>query len=79
MASLSLPSNPHEIGDASHVTDHNLIVSNLSVLVGAVVNVQTYGAVGDGTTDDAAAFNAALAACAVGGTVFVPPAPAAII
>lgn len=36
------------------------------------VNVRRYGATGDGTTDDVGAFRAALAAVAVGGTVFVP-------
>ena len=38
-------------------------------------DVRAYGAVGDGTTDDASAFTAAIAAAsdAGGGTVFVPP------
>jgi hypothetical protein len=41
---------------------------------GASFNVMAYGATGNGTTDDTAAFNSALtAAAAVNGTVFVPP------
>ncbi|MDB4947429.1 MAG: hypothetical protein JWM27_78 [Gemmatimonadetes bacterium] len=41
---------------------------------GAVFNVRGFGAVGDGTTDDTAAINAAIAAAElVGGTVLFPP------
>ena len=36
-------------------------------------DVTAYGATGNGTTDDAAAITAAIAACPAGGTVFVPP------
>jgi Pectate lyase superfamily protein len=44
---------------------------------GQVFNVKAYGAVGDGTTDDTAAFNAALNAVVAnhGGTIYVPPSP----
>jgi hypothetical protein len=38
----------------------------------AVHNVKTYGAAGDGVTDDTAAIRAALNAAAAGGTVFFP-------
>lgn len=37
-----------------------------------VVSVRDFGAVGDGTTDDTAAFQAAEAAAPTGGTIFVP-------
>lgn len=44
-----------------------------SMIQGASVNVLDYGAVGDGTTDDTAALNAALDAIkTTGGTVFLP-------
>jgi len=36
------------------------------------LNVMDYGAVGNGTTDDTAAINSAIAACVSGGTVIVP-------
>lgn len=39
-----------------------------------VYNVRDYGALGDGVTNDKAAFKAAVAACPVGGTVWVPRA-----
>lgn len=35
-------------------------------------NVLDYGAKGDGVTDDTAAFNACVAACPSGGTIFIP-------
>lgn len=40
---------------------------------GEVVNVQEFGATGDGTTDDTAAIQAALAATPSGGTLLFPP------
>jgi hypothetical protein len=39
---------------------------------GQIVNVKTFGAAGDGVTNDTAAFSAALKACAGGGTCLVP-------
>lgn len=44
-----------------------------SMIEGAVVNVQDYGVVGDGTTNDATAFGNALAAVGTdGGAVYIP-------
>src|SRR6478672_10659713 len=39
----------------------------------AFTNVRTYGALGDGSTDDLTAINAAITACPVGGVVLFPP------
>jgi hypothetical protein len=58
--------------DLLKVTDGS-ISGLFSGLVGEAANVRSYGAVGDGSADDAPAFNAAIAAVgAGGGTVFVP-------
>lgn len=43
-----------------------------SMIAGAVVNVLDYGAVGNGTTNDGPAIQAAFNACPVGGTVYFP-------
>lgn len=40
---------------------------------GGVCNVQDFGAIGDGVTNDLAAFQAASTAAGVGGTVYIPP------
>lgn len=37
------------------------------------VNVKSFGATGDGVTNDTAAFNSAISACPTGGTIWVPP------
>jgi hypothetical protein len=47
----------------------SLTKASFSMINGAVANVLDYGAVGDGTTDDTAAFNAAIA---TGKKVYVP-------
>lgn len=43
-----------------------------SMITGAPVNVLDYGAVGNGTTDDSAAFTAAATAAGVNGSIFIP-------
>lgn len=56
-------------------------VPTLPVIPSAIYNVTTYGAVGDGVTDNTAAIQAAIndARAAGGGTIEFPPAPAAYL
>lgn len=56
---------------ADHAAHHNALAVGFNTLPFNVKDV-AYGAVGDGTTDDTAAFTSALAAAA-GGSCFVPP------
>lgn len=66
---------------SSEVTQTELdeVTNDVAILQGSVLNVKadSFGAVGDGVTDDTAAFNSALAAAealtSTGGTVYVPP------
>jgi hypothetical protein len=53
----------------------SLTKATYSMINGAPFNVLDYGALGDGTTDDAAAINAAITAAIAdgGGTVYLPP------
>lgn len=70
--------NPAELdaGDINFLRD---AVGDLRTHTQGVVNVKSYGAVGDGTTDDSTAFAAAIAAVTTsGGTVYVPPATYAL-
>jgi len=46
--------------------------SDATLVDSGVVNVKSHGAVGDGVSDELAAFDAATTACPVGGTIFVP-------
>lgn len=69
--------SPVEIVDAR--AGFTTLGGRIGALAGAVANVKLYGAVGDGVTDDTAAFGAAIASLPAyaagvgGGTVFCPP------
>jgi len=63
---------PTSVVTGSHANDPEIVDAQNAVnalLGGAEKNVYAYGATGDGSTDDTAAFNAALLA---GGTVIIP-------
>lgn len=55
------------------VAETQLIIDSLNNLSGAVRSARAYGAVGNGTTDDVPAIQAAVDACPDGGTVIVEP------
>jgi hypothetical protein len=50
----------------------SLTKASYSMIDGACINVRDYGAVGDGVTNDTAAFQAALAACAGAKALYIP-------
>src|SRR5690348_17230170 len=61
---------------ATHVSDHNQIHTLHDRLDSLAVNVKSYGALGDGSTDDTTSIQNAIAAVAAGtalGTIFFPP------
>ena len=73
---ITTPTNPESIGNSGHTTDHNTIVTALTTLGSDIpyYNAKNYGAVGNGSTDDTAAIQAALNAvgAAGGGVVYLP-------
>lgn len=50
----------------------NTYKGQISAIAGNAINVLHYGALGDGSTDDTAAFNSALAALTIGQSVVIP-------
>jgi hypothetical protein len=78
---VTLPTDPHSLGDTGHTTDHNTIVTAIQTIANYPgiadwqnVKASAYGAVGNGSTDDSTAIQAALNAVhtAGGGVVYLP-------
>lgn len=66
----------YEDGQVFYAADYNPVLDAVEALAAGRYNVKRYGAVGDGTTDDWAAFQAAAdALCAAGAGTLVIPAP----
>lgn len=49
------------------------VAQSVATKLAQTISVKDFGAVGNGTTDDTAAFVAALAACPSGGEIYLPP------
>ena len=74
LSSTAAPATTESLRDNAAKADNSKALDgSTNSTASEVANVKTYGAVGDGVTNDTAAFIKALAACAVdGGTCLVP-------
>lgn len=70
--SVTLTDQPNRVTVTESGVSVVAVGTTVTLALPGVVNVQSYGALGDGSTDDTAAIQAALAAVAAGGTVYFP-------
>ena len=68
--------NPNEVVQLGTPIDRQLFNGITSQLADIAINVKTFGAKGDGVTDDTQAIRDALAAVPKGGTLLIPPSSA---